>query len=121
MKMRHRIPDNISYNMTGKLDPAYEAEVEKSTQKLEREWLKAQKRLESARKSAENARLRAESAKTAKKEKDRAQKEYKKALALIAEREAELKEIEVLMTYSPSGSKNRGTKSYRPVPINGRG
>lgn len=121
MKMQHRVPvDKISYNMTGKLDPAYEAEVEKSTQKLEREWQRAQKRLESARKSAENARLRAESAKTAKKEKDRAQKEYKKALALIEERQAELREIELMMTYSPAGSQNRGNKSYRPVPIKGK-
>lgn len=124
MKMHHRVPvDKISYNMTGKLDPDYEAEVERSTKKLEKEWQRAQKRLESAKIAAENARLRAEYVerqKAEKLERQAAEREYKLALELLAEREEELRELEVMMTSSPAGSQNRGKKSYRPVPTKDR-
>ena len=125
MKIQHRVPiNNISYNMTGKLDPTYEAEVERSTKKLEKEWEKAQKRLESAKAAAESARLRAayvEEQKAERLERKTAEKEYRLALSLLAEREEELREIEIMMTSSPAGSQNRGNKSYRPVPVKSRG
>lgn len=128
MKMQHRVPSNISYNMTGKLDPEYEAEVEKSTRKLEAEWAKAQKKLEGAKISAENARLRAErleavreSNRETKKEREEAEKSYRLALKVLAEREEELRELEIMMTTTPAGSQNRGAKSFRSVPVKERG
>lgn len=125
MKIHHRVPvDKISYNMTGKLDPDYEAEVERSTAKLEKEWERAQKRVESAKIAAEKARVRAayvEQQRAEKLERQEAERQYKLALELLAEREEELRELEVMMTSSPAGSQNRGKKSYRPVPIKGRG
>ena len=127
MKMQHRAPSNISNNMTGKLDPEYEAEVEKSTRKLEAEWARAQKKLENARISAENARLRAErleavreSNRENKKEREEAEKSYRLALEVLAERQEELRELEIMMTTTPAGSQNRGTKSFKSVPIKSR-
>jgi multidrug resistance efflux pump len=114
--------------MTGKLDPEYEAEVEKSTRKLEAEWAKAQKKLEGAKISAENARLRAErleavreSNRETKKEREEAEKSYRLALEVLAEREEELRELEIMMTTTPAGSQNRGAKSFRSVPVKERG
>jgi hypothetical protein len=126
MKMQHRAPSNLSNNMTGKLDPEYEAEVEKATQKLQAKWEKAQRRLESARLSAEESLRRFEKAEKnkaataeAKKNRQIAEVQYQRALILIAEREAELVELEMMMTSTPAGSQNRGTKSFRAVPAKG--
>lgn len=129
MKMQHRVPvDKLSFNMTGKLDPEYEAEVEKSTRKLESEWAKAQKKLENARINAENARFRSErlesireSNRETKKEREEAEKSYRLALEVLAKREEELRELEIMMTSTPAGSQNRGTKSFKSVPIKSRG
>lgn len=127
MKMQHRVPSNLSYNMTGKLDPEYEARVEKDTAKLSAEWERAQKKLEAAKKGAETARLRAErlwaiqqSNREAKLEREEAEKAYRIALDALAEREEELRELEVMMTSTPAGSQNRGKKSHRVVPVKGK-
>jgi hypothetical protein len=126
MKMQHRAPSNLSNNMTGKLDPDYEAEVDKATQKLQAKWEKAQRKLEAARLSAEESLRRIEKAEKnkaataeAKKNKQIAEMEYQRALVLIAEREAELLELEMMMTSTPAGSQNRGKKSFRSVPAKG--
>lgn len=126
MKMQHRAPSNLSNNMTGRLDPEYEAEVDRATQKLQAKWEKAQKKLEAARLSAEESLRRIEKAEKhkaataeAKKNKHIAEMEYQRALVLIAEREAELLELEMMMTSTPAGSQNRGTKSFRSVPAKG--
>lgn len=129
MKMQHRVPvDKMSFNMTGKLDPEYESEVEKATAKLSAEWERAQKKLEAAKKSAESARLRAErlwaiqeSNREARLEREEAEKAYRLALDALAEREEELRELEIMMTSTPAGSQNRGNKSYRAVPVRERG
>lgn len=125
--MQHRVPSTLSYNMTGKLDPEYEAQVEKATAKLSADWERAQKKLEAAKKSAESARLRAErlwtvqeSNRKVKLEREEAEEAYRLALNALAEREEELRELEIMMTSTPAGSKNRGTKSYRVVPIKGK-
>jgi hypothetical protein len=112
--------------MTGKLDPEYEAQVDKATQKLQAKWEKAQRKLEAARLSAEESLRRFEKAEKnkaataeAKKNKQIAEMEYQRALVLIAEREAELLELEMMMTSTPAGSQNRGNKSFRSVPAKG--
>jgi len=126
MKIQHRAPSNLSNNMTGKLDPEYEAQVDKATQKLQAKWEKAQRKLEAARLSAEESLRRFEKAEKnkaataeAKKNRQIAEVEYQRALVLIAEREAELVELEMMMTSTPAGSQNRGTKSFRVVPAKG--
>jgi hypothetical protein len=114
MKLQHRVPD-FSRNMTGKLDPDYEREVERSTVKLEVAYAKAQRRLEAVQKRKERAEQKLLTLKT-KKSRVATEKELKKLLAEFIVREEELKTIEEMMTYTPSSSKNRGTKSFRPVP-----
>lgn len=116
MKLQHRVPD-FSQNMTGKLDPDYEREVERSTVKLEVAYAKAQRRLESVQKRKERAEQKLLTLKT-KKSRVATEKELKKLLAEFTAREEELKAIYELMTYTPAGSSNRGIKSFRPVPKN---
>lgn len=127
MKIPHRAPSNLSNNMTGKLDPEYEAQVDKATQKLQAKWEKAQRKLEAARLNAEESLRRFEKAEKnkaataeAKKNRQIAEVQYQRALVLIAEREAELIELEMMMTSTPAGSQNRGTKSFRAVPAKGK-
>lgn len=116
MKPQHRIPyREISYNMTGKLDPDYEREVEASTMKLEVAYEKARRRAEAAEKRIARAAHKMENAKV-RRSRETARKEHMAALAEYEDRLKELQELQALMTYTPAGSANRGTKSYRHVP-----
>lgn len=116
MKMTHKVPVNlISNNMTGKLDPDYERQVERSTRKLEVEYAKAYRRVEAVEKRALRAQLQSETLK-AKKSRDKAKKEYKALILELEARRLELLELERMMTYTPAGSQNRGTKSFKPAP-----
>jgi hypothetical protein len=116
MKITHRVPvDLISDNMTGKLDPDYERQVNRSTRKLEVQYARAQRRVEAVEKRALKAQVRSETLK-AKKERDKAKKEYKDLILELEARRLELMELERMMTYSPAGSQNRGKESFKPVP-----
>jgi hypothetical protein len=116
MKMTHRVPvDLISYNMTGKLDPDYERQVERSTSKLEAQYAKAQRRVEAMEKRVLHVQMQSETLK-AKKSRDKAKKEYKTLILELEARRLELLELEKMMTYTPAGSQNRGTKSFKPAP-----
>lgn len=116
MKPQHRIRyKEVSYNMTGKLDPDYEREVEASTMKLEVAYEKAKRRAEAAEKRISRAAHKMEHAKV-KRSRETARKEHIAALAEYEARLKELEELQALMTSTPAGSSNRGTKSYRHVP-----
>ena len=115
MKLQHRVPD-FSRNMTGKLDPDYEREVERSTTKLEVAYARAQRRLEAIEKRKQKLEHKIATTKT-KKSKVVAEKELKKLLSEYVAREEELKAIVELMTATPAGSKHRGVKSFRPLPL----
>ena len=113
MKLTHRHKkNNYSENMTGKLDPAYEREVERSTNKLEVEYAAAQRRLESAEKQKIKAEERLAKS-NGKKTKAQAQREFDLALQAFIEREHEFQEIVRLMNGTPASSMHRGNKSHR--------
>lgn len=117
MKIEHKVRyREVSHNMTGKLDPDYEREVEEATTKLEVAYAKAERRVEAAKKRMEKAARKMETLKV-KKARVVATKEHGIALAEYEDRLRELEEIRQLMTSSPAGSQHRGTKSFRPVPL----
>ena len=115
MKLQHRVPD-FSRNMTGKLDPDYEREVERSTTKLEVAHARAQRRLEAVEKRREKLERKISTTKT-KKSRAVAEKELKKLMSEYLAREEELKAIVELMTATPASSRHRGVKSFRPLPL----
>lgn len=93
------------------LTDTYEREVERSTEKLEREYARAEKRVQQA-----EARL------------GRAQRDTKTKTKrhLLAELEAqlqirrdELEEFRRMMVSVPASAEHRGTKGFRPVPYRG--
>jgi acyl-CoA reductase-like NAD-dependent aldehyde dehydrogenase len=113
MKLTHRHKRNsYSENMTGKLDPAYEREVELATNKLEVKYAAAQRRLEAAEKQKELAEKRLAAA-HGKKTKAEKQKEFDRILQEYIAREEELQEIIALMNGTPASSVHRGNKSHR--------
>jgi hypothetical protein len=116
VKLQHRVPD-FSRNMTGKLDPDYEREVERSTTKLEVAYARAQRRLEAIEKRKQKLEHKIATTKT-KKSKVVAEKELKKLLSEYVAREEELRTIVEMMTSTPAGSLHRGIKSFRPLPLN---
>jgi hypothetical protein len=101
--------------MTGKLDPAYEAEVERMTETREVAWAAAQRRLEAAERKAERLARRAEVATG--KVKRLTKRELAEAWAMVELRRQELEDLARGMTWTPAPRKNRGTDSFRPVPI----
>jgi len=115
VKLQHRVPD-FSRNMTGKLDPDYEREVERSTTKLEVAYARAQRRLEAVEKRKDKLERKVATTKT-KKSKAVAERELKKLLVEYLAREKELRLIVELMTTTPAGSRYRGVKSFRPLPL----
>lgn len=116
MKLQHRVPD-FSQNMTGKLDPDYEREVERSTTKLEVAYARAQRRLEAVEKRRGKLERKLTTVKS-KKSRAVAEKELKKLLSEYVDREEELRTIVEMMTSTPAGSLHRGIKSFRPLPLN---
>lgn len=115
MTHRPRLFREVGDNMTGKLDPAYEAEVERMTVSREVAWAAAERKLAAAERKAEKLTRVAESA-TGKK-KRLTKKELAAAWAMVELRRNELEDLARGMTTSPAPTQNRGTDSYRPVPI----
>lgn len=115
-KIKHRIPDEaLTNNMTGRLDPAYEAEVAAMTERREEVFRRAERAVEAAEKRFQRARSRLADAKTA-----REQKAFRAEVAalelLVEERKAELNRLHDVMRATPAAARHRGTKSYKPVP-----
>lgn len=115
MPNRPRLFREVGSNMTGKLDPDYEAEVERMTVSREVAWAAAERRLAAAERKAERLARIAESATG--KTKRMTKKDLSAAWAMVELRRTELEELARGMTWTPAPRKNRGTDSYRPVPI----
>lgn len=109
MKIKHKVPAFAPKSED--VSEQYENEVRRSTQRGEREYLRAQKRVTAAEQRLEK--IRAASAKA------RALSSYTRdlnvAIQIVEQRRQELAELERLMKQSPNPAKNRGTKSFRPV------
>lgn len=105
----------VGSNMTGRLDPDYEAEVERMTQSREVAFAAAQRRLAAAERKAQRLSQRLES--STGKTKRLTKKELVLAWEAVEARRSELESLSSLMTSTPAPAKNRGTKSFRPVPI----
>jgi hypothetical protein len=115
LKIQHRVPI-LSQNMTGKIDPEYQREVDATTHRLERDWANAQKSLEAATRRAERAERVAEVAKGRKRERS-ARDTLALAWATVELRRAELDRLGRIMSTSPAAAIHRGDKSFRPVPV----
>jgi hypothetical protein len=115
VRLHHHVPD-VSHNMTGKIDAAYEAEVQRSTENGEKAYARAQKRLAAA--EARAARLEREVAEArSPKERRLTKKELGIAWALVELRRDDLNLLHRQMTSTPASATHRGDGSYRPVPI----
>lgn len=87
------------------VDEAYQREVDRSTDRLARDYARAQRRAEAA--EARYQRAQTQQAKT------------QQVSGLRTEwlrRLDELREIEMLMTQSPAGAAHRGTEGWTKVP-----
>lgn len=116
MRIQHRVPfREVSQNMTGRLDPAYEREVEAYTARLERDYANAQKRLEAAERKQERLARLLEAA-TSSKSRKRMERDAQEAWALVEERRLELMRLSSMMTAVPASASHRGTKSFTKVP-----
>jgi hypothetical protein len=91
------------------ITPEYQAEVDRSTEKLERRYRLAQKAVETARFRRERAGLIVGHAKLRR-------KRIAEAEAALEARLAELADLERMMTTSPASARHRGVKSFTKVP-----
>ena len=107
MRLQHRINHGWAPNRN---DPAWEARVEReaeaTTRAAERAWRNAQKRLVKAEERRERIAHRV--GVTA--------RQIAVAEQIVELRRQELLALERLMTSHAAPSKNRGNKSFRPVP-----
>lgn len=106
----------LTANMTGHIDPEYQREVDRSTNKLEIEYARE------TRKLIADERRHARLARTAPNAKTRGtrshrEREMRDLWTAIEARRVELRRMERLMSASPQSSSHRGTGSYRPVPV----
>lgn len=102
--------------MTGLIPADYQREVDKTTDRLEREYVAEQKRLAAAEKRAERADRAVKSAGPGS-AKRQAEKDRVLAQQLVEARRAELGRLQRLMSEAPASSVHRGRKSFRPVPV----
>lgn len=107
MKIRHN-PNGGWHRPSAVVDPDYEAEVQRCTQRAEKAHERARRRLERA-----EARLASAKAhKTAKNKK----RQIAELTAIVELRREELEQLRRTMQNVPASAQHRGTKSYRPVP-----
>lgn len=102
MRIAHRVPVREAQSAT--LDPAYQAEVDRSTARAERAYAKALRDLQ----RAEGKLQRVQQSHDA--------KAIKLATAIVELRRQQLEELEVQMRSAPQSATHRGRRSYRPVP-----
>ncbi len=95
------------------ITPEYQAEVDRSTEKLERRYRLAQRAVEAARSRKERAESIVGHAKLRR-------KSITEAEAVLEARLAELADLERMMQASPASAQHRGTKSFTKLP-RGRG
>jgi hypothetical protein len=117
MKIAHRVPTVApTSNMTGRIEPGYQREVDNSMARFAADYLRAQKSLEGAERRLKKAQSIAVEG-LVKKAKAKADKDTQALWVLVEARREELNILARHMSSTPAGSKNRGTDSFRPVPI----
>ena len=119
-RSRHRTaPVPWSTAQPVQLDEAYEREVERSTEKLVRQYTRALKRVQQVEAKLRAAREQLQAPRPSR----RAPKKHTMVeLELELEaRRAELEEFRRMMVSVPASAAHRGTSSYRPVPIGDQG
>lgn len=107
MKIRHN-PHGGWERPTALVDDAYETQVQRSTDKAERQYAAAQRRLARAEERLTKA---VSSKKTANRKRVIAE-----LTAAVELRREELENYRRLMTGVAASAQHRGTRSYRPVP-----
>jgi hypothetical protein len=110
MKISHRTPSANWFHVppSAVVDADYEAEVQRSTARGEREYRRREQRL--AKAEARLATARGENRKKV------TRQHLAELVALVELRRAELDEYRRLMVGVPASAEHRGTRSYRPVP-----
>lgn len=114
MKLRHNVPDTSS-NMTGKVQPEYQAQVDRSTHRLEREYLAQEKRVIAAGARAAKAQRQLDAATGARARRLGAH-DLAVAWELVQIRREELDRLARLMSQAPQSAAHRGNASFRPIP-----
>lgn len=107
MKIRHN-PNGAWRRPSADVDDAYESQVQRSTDKAERQHAAAQRRLERAEERLTRA---VSSKKTANRRRVIAE-----LTAAVELRREELEGYRRLMTGVAASAEHRGTRSYRPIP-----
>lgn len=113
MKISHRrpIPNWWRTPESDHVEPEYEAQVQYSTERAEREYHKARLRLERAEARLASAMARREASRKAVR-----LKQIRELEAVVELRREELAEWQRMMTATGAGAQHRGPRSYRPVP-----
>ena len=108
MKLTHRDSRSSPFYIPPSAvpDPGYQAEVDRSTERGEREYQRRAARL--ARAEARLARAR---------EVTTPRRRLADLTAAVELRRAELDAYRRVMTGVPASAEHRGTRSYRPVPV----
>lgn len=93
------------------VSPEYQAEVDQSTQRAEREFRRAKQRFERAQAKLTEARER-----RARSRKSVSNKQLAELEALLELRREELAELQRMMVATAASAQHRGVRSFRPVP-----
>lgn len=116
-RSRHRVaPVPWAAPKPAELDEAYEREVQRSTEKLERLYRRALKRVEQAEAKLAAARERIQAAKPRRRPAPKQHALVELELELETRR-AELEEFRRMMISVPASAAHRGVRSFRPVPV----
>jgi len=114
VKITHHVPA-AAIRYTESVTPAYQCQVDKATERAQREYERAERRLaqaESRRQRHMQTRARATAAGR--------EREYARKLKVLDEvvelRREELLQVEAIMKAVPASAEHRGRKGFRPVP-----
>lgn len=106
MKLKHNVPVRL-LRVTDEVSPEYQAEVDLTMARAEAAWHRAQRRLAKAETRLQHA-VQARSA---------TKVSIRELELLVEHRRLELEQLHRLMAASAFPARNRGRKSFRPVPM----
>lgn len=115
MKLRHNVPSNPK---SAKIDPDYQAEVDRSMERGRLRWESEQTELAKAERRRERLAARLPKIKRASEARE-ARRKLAEIDAQIESHRQYLQSVQALMTQTGAPSTNRGRKSHRPVPKQG--
>jgi hypothetical protein len=116
VRIKHRIPvDHL--RLTDEVTPEYQAEVDRHTARLEREYRAAEARLVAAEERAKRIDKQTASRATRKAH----ERDSASAWALVDLCRLELEKFERMMQAVPASSQHRSRAAHRPVPFGDSG